>query len=607
MSSSLHLRFVRVPVALLIGLMLMWATATLALAQEDAGLVAGRRLFEEGVLSSGSPLTGKRADGTVVSGRSAACANCHRPSGMGTVESEVQVPPITGRFLFPLDGDKPLASMDPRIGKRMSQKREPHTDATLAIALRNGLGSDGRDLSMLMPRFVIGDVDMALLNAYLRQLSVKPSPGVEDRTIRFATVIAPGVDPGRKKIMLDMLRAAVIQKNGSTVVGNSSRRHMVTAAELVLGTENKWALDVWELQGPPETWGEQLRGYNRLAPPFALVSGLSESTWTPVESFCESEHVPCWFPSIAAAPLRAEYPRYAFYYSRGLLLEADVLAKHLKTIKAMGQLVQIVRSSDASLAASEALEHAMRQAGGKSRLKVQTIDLNQWSAEELPVMLIQRLKDLSATDTTVLWLRPVDLKLLEPIMTSVHSQRFASGSLLSGNASFMPEGLRKGLHLVYPYQMPEVRAANLGYMYVWLKMRRIPLVDEPLQSEIYFAINFLTDTMSDLLDNLYRDYLTERAENMIGQRESRKAEEEVRDQMLVRPRVRRTPMDARIPAPTFAPGYAEHAAGLREGTTIYPRLSLGPGQRYASKGAYIVRYTDDTSGSLIAESPWIIP
>jgi len=47
--------------------------------------------------------------------------------------------------------------------------------------------------------------------------------------------------------------------------------------------------------------------------------------------------------------------------------------------------------------------------------------------------------------------------------------------------------------------------------------------------------------------------------------------------------------------------------GKSQGTTIYPHLSLGPGQRFASKGAYIVRFADEKSDKLIAESDWIIP
>jgi len=42
-----------------------------------------------------------------------------------------------------------------------------------------------------------------------------------------------------------------------------------------------------------------------------------------------------------------------------------------------------------------------------------------------------------------------------------------------------------------------------------------------------------------------------------------------------------------------------------ESTTIYPHLSLGNDQSFASKGAYIVRFGD--GGKLIAESDWIVP
>jgi hypothetical protein len=214
---------------------------------------------------------------------------------------------------------------------------------------------------------------------------------------------------------------------------------------------------------------------------------------------------------------------------------------------------------------------------------------------------------LSGNDTIMLWLRPADLRAVEPAVAQTTSVRFASGLLIGGTAGFVPESLRDNMRLVYPYEMPMARDVNIGYMYVWLKLRRIPIVDVALQSEVYFALNFLTDTMAEMLDNLYRDYMVERAESMIGQREGRKAEDEMRDQTLVRPRVRRVPMEAGIPQPTFAPGRAEHMSGKREGTTIYPRLNLGPDQRYASKGAYIVRFDAKTPDMLLAETPWIVP
>lgn len=578
---------------------------------QDELVTAGKRIYEEGLLANGQ-LVGNRLDGTLVKGAAAACSNCHRPSGMGQVESDIQIAPITARFLFPEEGEKPIATMDPRIGKRMSIKRAPHNDGTLAQAIRAGMGSNGQTLNQLMPRFTMSDTDMQALIAYLRQLSVKSSPGVEDRTIRFATVITPGIEAGRKKALLDMLRTVVMQKNGSTITSNSSRRHMVTAAELVLGTENKWALDVWELTGAPETWGEQLRGYYKLAPVFALVSGLSNGTWAPVEQFCESEKVPCWFPSVAAPPRHdGPPPRYSFYFSHGLDLEAQVLASYFGDNHLDGQLVQVARGKDASLSAAQLLASELSKTKKIATTQITTIDIDQWTAEDTPVQLANILKNLSANDTVMLWLRPDDLRVLASTLGRTGAQRYAFGSLLSATSAFLPESLRATTRLVYPYEMPLVREHNVAYMHIWLKLRRIALVDEAMQSEVYFAMNLLTDTLAEMLDNLYRDYMVERAETMISQRESRKAEDEMRDQGLVRPRLQRKAMNGSIPqlVPLGALGYAEHTKGLREGTTVYPRLSLGPGQRYASKGAYIVGYEKDdlASARLIALTPWIVP
>jgi hypothetical protein len=45
----------------------------------------------------------------------------------------------------------------------------------------------------------------------------------------------------------------------------------------------------------------------------------------------------------------------------------------------------------------------------------------------------------------------------------------------------------------------------------------------------------------------------------------------------------------------------------KESTTLYPRLSLGPGQRLASKGARIVRFSGPQGDQLEADSEWIVP
>ncbi len=141
-------------------------------------------------------------------------------------------------------------------------------------------------------------------------------------------------------------------------------------------------------------------------------------------------------------------------------------------------------------------------------------------------------------------------------------------------------------------------------------MRKLPLVDEAMQSEAYFALNFLTDTVSEMLNNMYRDYLMERAETMLSKREGGKAEQEARDRLFLG---RTGDMERKYGERTAPPGtrvtIQPHAGSAvkSEGTTIYPRLSLGPGQRFASKGGYIVRFASPEDVKLIAESDWIIP
>lgn len=558
----------------------------------DAELETGRRIYQDGMLPSGAPLKGVRKTGNVVSGAAAACITCHRRSGMGGVEGDIPVSPINGRFLFAQPGDKVMATMDPRVGKRMNQAHAPYDDESLGTAIRKGTNNSGREMSVVMPRYTLGEPEMKALIAYLRQLSGERSPGVTAESIRFATVIAPDVEPERRKALVDMMRAAFNQKNGSTVTANSTRgrRHMTSAAEFVLGTERNWELDVWELQGPPESWGAQLEEQYRKQPVFALVSGVSNSTWQPVHDFCEREQVPCWFPSVDLPPATQQF--YPVYFSRGVALEAAVLARHLteKGRHRPQRLVQVYRDDVTGRGAASALTQALEDSGIRVEARV------------LPTGSPEALRDAVAGiepgDSVVFWLRPEDIAVLGKAPGA--AETYFSAVLSGGERAPFSPAWKTSTRMVYPYELPDKRQANLAYFHQWLKLRNIPLVDEPMQSEVFFALNFLTETVAEMLDNLYRDYLIERAETMISRHEGGKAEEQARARDALRSAARNV---------TGAqPGMAEQAqSGSRSGTSIYPRLSLGPTQRFASKGGYIVRFGDAAGGSLVAESGWIVP
>jgi hypothetical protein len=161
----------------------------------------------------------------------------------------------------------------------------------------------------------------------------------------------------------------------------------------------------------------------------------------------------------------------------------------------------------------------------------------------------------------MLWLGPEALTSLpKPAKKPAPVDYYVSGILAQGKISGISPAWKTSVHTVYPFELGDKRRSNQANLESWLKNWRIPLVDEEFQTEVFFNLLFLTDLTSQMLDNLYRDYLVERAEDMLS---------------------------------------------VGSNITAYPRLSLAAGQRFASKGAYIAKFAAD--GKLQPESDWIVP
>jgi len=584
----------------------------------DPALVEqGRRLYEEGVLPGGEPLRAERLGAAPLRGKVAACVSCHRRSGMGSIEGNTIIPPITGLALHAglALRDRVVASMDPRRGRSWNQSHAPYDEAALLAALASGLHVSGRTMDPLMPRYAVGLPEVHALSAYLDQLSATWSVGATADVVRLATVITPGVSPRRREAFLQTLRGAVDQKNSNTMPGH---RHMINAAEMVMRIERSWELEVWELQGSPDTWGAQLDEHYRQSPVFALASGLGEGTWEPVQAFCERSHVPCWFPSVAVAPAHADEQFYGLYFSQGLPLEAQVIAMgiardpHLPgalTGKAAPhRVVQVLRAGEAARAAALALQQSL-PAG--TRVEQHVLDAGPLPAADA---LAPLWAGLGAADALVLWLEDPDLRALAGLAPPA-APVYLSGTMAHDGLAALPPGWAPGARMAYPYELPEARIANLATFNSWIATRGIPLVDEAMQSEVFFSINYLQYTLSEMLDNIYRDYLIERGESMLRRRELQRAEEETFMRQQGHPPAKRIAARATLTAgPIFGtdpqgPLSQGHtpAIGVRQGTTIYPRLSLAPGQRYASKGAYLVRLGGEDGHQLVADAGWLVP
>ena len=302
---------------------------------------SGRRLYREGLLSSGALLRGALPDGAFVEGVAASCSACHRRSGFGGVEGTVYIPPVTGPALFaPASPDRNVLfrrlfeeklDLASRTRLLAARDRPAYTPETLAVALSEGHDPAGRAFAAPMPRYRLGAEDLEGLTAYLRTLAAAPSPGVEDDEIHFATVLTPGADRERGRAVLDVAEAWVRRKNADLDRRRQRPGAVGPTDEDLRFAERHWVLHVWEPQGPPETWTAQLAAWNAERPVFAVLGGLSgpDEPWAPVHAFCESAEVPCLFPE-TDLPVTTSTGAMTFYFSGGRVQEAEALARYLR-------------------------------------------------------------------------------------------------------------------------------------------------------------------------------------------------------------------------------------------------------------------------------------
>ena len=536
----------------LVGLLpLLLAVFCATLARTETGhAAAGQAIYQDGVLLSGQPLRGLRDADLKVEGATAACVNCHRRSGLGMMEGQVTIPPISGLYLFHPRATN-VDDLDLPFVEGMRADRDPYTDATLARAIREGIGVDGQALSYLMPRYALGDADMATLITYLKGLTRSPVPGVENGVVHFATIVTPDANPAQRQGMLNVLQQYFADKD-AYARAQSPRLH--SSRRMMFKVNSRWQLHVWELKGAPSTWEGQLQRDLAREPVFAAISGIGGATWAPVHHFCEESHLPCLFPNVQL-PVVAERDFYSLYFSKGVLLEAELIAHRLAAVEPRPRrVIQVFRAGDVGESASRALAASLQRAGLE-------IIRRETPANGAVRALAAALRDVSAEDAVVLWLRPKDIAALA-VVPARASTAYISGLMGGLGAAPLPSAWRTATRLAYPFDMPGQRIARVDYARGWFALRHIPVVDEQVQVDTYLACGLVSETLNHMVDSFFREYLVERVEDMLAHR--------------------------------ILTGY-------------YPRLALAPGQRFASKGGYLAKFAEPTGSRLVEDSDWIVP
>lgn len=541
-----------------------WFLSGLAVSQASASAPTapdvGGGIYLHGVTGSGEPLEGTRAaGGPGTTGADAACVNCHQRSGFGSGERGTQllIPPIAGAYLFhPRAQSSEQRDLPYVDGMRVD--REPYTQQSLSRAIREGIDSQGRPLSPLMPRFKLSDPDMAALIGYLKSLPVAEMPGATDKELHFAAVITPDADPVKRDGMLSVMRAYFEERNSRQM--NPSRRLQASGKTLYADTmfmvHRQWVLHVWELAGPTSGWQAQLTQHLAQDPVFAVISGLGRNDWRAVHEFCEQRGVPCLFPNVEV-PVESGDDFYSLYFSKGVLLEAALLAERIQSgsgISDAGSVEQIYRAGDSGEAAAAALARQLGQHGPP--VHNHPLPLGATSAQ-----VAAAVHAAEGGQTLILWLRPPDLAALGPAPAGPRAI-YVSGLMADLERAPLPADWRARTELTYPFDLPEKRSIRVDYPLRWFAIRHIPVVAEQVQADTYLACGLLSEALSHMADNFNRAYLIEKLQGML-----------------------------------------EH----RVVTGYYPRLTLATHQRFASKGGYLVRFADGTGPRLVAATEWISP
>jgi hypothetical protein len=525
-------------------------------AEAVAGADAGEAIYRRGVTGSGAQVEARREGVEAAQGAAVACVNCHQRSGFGGREGRDVVPPITGRYLYrPEGGDRDIPYL-----QGMRGDREPYTDELLARAIREGVDSQGNTLSRLMPRYTLDDTDMESLVTYLKGLDQRGVPGVTDSTLHLATVITPDADPVKRAGMLDVMRQFFADRNVRQMV---PAPRMQASGKAALGrsmfmVHRRWQLHVWELTGAESTWPQQLERHQAAEPVFAVVSGLGGRSWAPVHAFCERAALPCLFPNVEAPPETADQDFYSMYFSRGVLLEADLIGKHL--LGGAGgsparRVVQVHRAADSGQAGATRLAAFLRAHGVAVSSRV--------LPAHAPASAVSAAVRGAAgkADAMVLWLHGPDVAAL-PGSPPGGVAVYLSGLMAGLERAPLPAAWKARAHMAYPFDLPDRRRVRVDYALGWILGRRIPLVSEQVQVDTYLALGLLSETLQHMADNFVRDFLVERMEDGLAHR--------------------------------IITGY-------------YPRLALAYRQRFASKGGYVVQLGEAKGARLVVAQDWLTP
>lgn len=501
----------------------------------------GERIYRDGVLPSGRTVRAVQANGTPMAPGFVACIGCHRRSAMGCMEGTMQVPPLIREVLT-----RPGIESAQGFGNnfRRLMLRPAYDDASLAKAIRHGIDPAGQPLEAPMPRYQLNAREMAALIVYLKSLAAGKGPGVSDDEIHLATVVSDGVPEAAGRAMREVLQAYVDDRNA----GSRTTSRQNAAGEWIVKPRRRWRLHVWELSGPPADWPGQLEAHYRRQPVFAVMGGIAAGPWQPIQEYCERQELPCFFPSTDLPG--PDVGQYSLYLSAGVTLSAEALALYLADNPPAQPVLQVYDSEAGNRAAAAAFTAALARNG------LPVPEDHRLDGAPNEAFWDGMLRGKSGR-SVVIWLNRPDLGQLRPWLEQI--ERVVIPSPAAPELPVVPEGFAGKLMTVHPFVLPSQKEARYARLRSWLKAKGLGSDQERVRTDAYFAAHATGTALAAIGENFSRNYFLEQLENL-----------------------------------------PEYLASM----SLYPRVSFGPGQRYAAKGAHVLTLGADGAPTV---SGWFVP
>jgi hypothetical protein len=252
---------------------------------------------------------------------------------------------------------------------------------------------------------------------------------------------------------------------------------------------------------------------------------------------------------------------YTLYFSKGFYQEGEAAAKYLSGTADISHdtaVIQVYRNNEQGLAMAKGFLEAWE---GFNQNMPETMVLT--SEEPITAEFWKQLVAMHKQAVILLWLSPKDLLSIAAIAEIPDKPKmvFLSSSLLGKEMYDLPEKVRKFVYITYPYRLPEDFDKYQPSLPGLQKSTQFPAGYSIIQAKTSFDVMIVTKSIFMLKGYFSRDRFLEVIDMM-------------RDEVMV---------------------------------PLYTRLSFGPGQRYISKGCYIVQLTDGPTPKMLKVSEWVIP